>query len=257
MTENTVYVISGANRGLGLGLTKSLLSRPSTTIVATVRNDEAVASLKADAAAIAAANNTTLHIMKLDSTTAVPPEQILKAFNASTGGIVHHVDVLICNAGFAPPFVPTAEVKAEDLRAAFETNTIAPLMLFQSLWPLLQRSSAASGPKLVMMTSSIGCVTQMEPAPGGSYGPSKAALNYITKSLHEQHAAEGLVAIALHPGWVRTRAGEFVAHQWGFLDAPLVAIDDSVMGMLRIIDEAGRENYSGKLVTQTGEILPW
>ena len=123
MANNTVYVVTGANRGLGLGLTKSLLARPSTTVVATVRNDEAAASLEADVAGIATANNTTLHVMKLDFTTAVPPEQILEAFNASTGGAVTHIDVLICNAGFAPPFVPNVEVRAEDLRAAFETNS--------------------------------------------------------------------------------------------------------------------------------------
>ena len=141
-------------------------------------------------------------------------------------------------------------------------------MVFQALWPLLRRAKgqgqeqspsdgATGSPKLVMMTSSIGCLSEMEPGPGGSYGPSKAALNYLTKSLHTQHAADGLVAVALHPGWVRTRSGKFVASEWGFPGDPPVSVDDSVRDMLRVIDTAARDNVSGKLVTQTGDILPW
>ncbi|RYP76850.1 hypothetical protein DL771_001586 [Monosporascus sp. 5C6A] len=257
MAGNTVYIITGANRGLGLGLTKSLLSRPSTTIIATVRSDEAAASLKSETDSITAANKTTLYILKLDFSSAIPPEKIFEAFNMAAGaGTVSHVDVLICNAGSTPPMTPSAAIKAEDLRAAFETNTIAPLLVFQAFWPLLQKSPSKA-PKVVMLTSSVGCMTLMEPVPGGAYGPSKAALNYLTKSLHVQHEADALVAIALHPGWVKTRAGEFVAKEWGFPGEPPVSVDDSVKGMLDVIDKATRETVSGKLVTQTGDVMPW
>lgn len=256
MADNTVYVVTGANRGLGLGLTKSLLSRPSTTVIGTVRNDEAAASLKADTDSITSANGTTLHIVKLDFSTAIPTEKILEAFHAAVGSGLSHIDVLINNAAVGPPFVPSVELRAEDLRAAFETNTIAPLLVFQALWPLLRRSPTGR-PKLVMMSSSVGCVTEMEPLPGGAYGPSKAALNYLTKSLHTQHEADGLVALALHPGWVRTRAGAFVAREWGFPGEPPVSVDDSVCGMLEVIDAATRETASGKFLTQTGDVLAW
>ena len=256
MADNTVYVVTGANRGLGLGLTKSLLSRPSTTVIGTVRNDEAAASLKADTDSITSANGTTLHIVKLDFSTAIPTEKILEAFHAAVGSGLSHIDVLINNAAVGPPFVPSVELRAEDLRAAFETNTIAPLLVFQALWPLLRRSPTGR-PKLVMMSSSVGCVTEMEPLPGGAYGPSKAALNYLTKSLHTQHEADGLVALALHPGWVRTRAGAFVAREWGFPGEPPVSVDDSVRGMLEVIDAATRETTSGKFLTQTGDVLAW
>ena len=256
MADNTVYVVTGANRGLGLGLTKSLLSRPSTTVVGTVRNDEAAASLKADTDSVISANGTTLHIVKLDFSTAIPTEKILEAFHAAVGSGLSHIDVLINNAAVGPPFVPSVELRAEDLRAAFETNTIAPLLVFQALWPLLRRSPTGR-PKLVMMSSSVGCVTEMEPLPGGAYGPSKAALNYLTKSLHTQHEADGLVALALHPGWVRTRAGALVAREWGFPGEPPVSVDDSVRGMLDVIDAATRETASGKFLTQTGDVLAW
>jgi len=37
-SSNTVYLITGANRGLGLGLVTALLKRPNTIIIAGVRD---------------------------------------------------------------------------------------------------------------------------------------------------------------------------------------------------------------------------
>ncbi|POR32445.1 Short-chain dehydrogenase/reductase family oxidoreductase [Tolypocladium paradoxum] len=252
MVGNTVYVVTGGNRGLGLGLVKSLLARPSTTVVASVRNTDAAASLEAESKAMTLGAASVLHIMQLNFNTAMPPEKVRDIFDAAVGTSVDHVDVLINNAGCCPPLALATKTSADDFRTAFESNTIAPLMVFQAFWPLLQKAPAI--PKVIMMTSSLGGIGMQEPMPGGAYGPSKAALNWITRALHLQN--EGLVAVALHPGWVQTRAGEFVAKEWNFATGPPVTVDDSVKGMLEVIDGAARDNVSGKFVTQTGQILP-
>lgn len=45
-----------------------------------------------------------------------------------------------------------------------------------------------------------------------AYGASKAALINLTKSVAQSHGAEGITAVALAPGWVRTEMAEaFVA----------------------------------------------
>ncbi|KAJ5123844.1 Short-chain dehydrogenase/reductase SDR [Penicillium bovifimosum] len=251
---NTVYVVTGANRGLGLGLTKRLLERPDTTVVASVRNQDAVARLKAEVETVALGENSVLQIVELDFSTATPPEQITQSFSAAASTVAH-VDVLICNAGYATSMIPALEISAADLRTSFEVNTIAPLLVFQALWPLLQKSTSV--PKLAVISSSVGSIAEQEPLPGGAYGASKAASNWLTKALHNQHEADGLVAFALHPGWVQTRAGDFVAKEWGFSDSPPVTVEDSVRGMLNVIDGATRENVSGKFVSQTGDLLSW
>jgi len=249
-SKNTVYVVTGGNRGLGLGLSKALLTRPNNTVIATVRNEQKATELKQETASVATGSGSTLHIVQLDFSTAVAPEKILEAFKNG----IDHIDVLINNAGFAQPMVPASETTAEDLRTAFEVNTIAPLLVFQGLKPLLQK---VSSPKLIMVSSSVGSIAEMESFPGGAYGPSRAAQNWLTKALHQENNKDmGLISIALHPGWVQTRAGQFVADQWGFTEGPPDTIESSVEGMLKVIDEATQDT-SGKFMTQKGQILGW
>ncbi|KAJ3459147.1 hypothetical protein MRS44_015220 [Fusarium solani] len=226
--NNTVYVVTGANRGIGLGLVKTLLSRPSITVVASVRNDDAATSLKSDTDSVTKGEDSSLIIVRLDFSTALAPEQIRDAFT------VDHVDVLINNAAFSPPMTLAAETPADNLRAAFETNTIGPLTVFQGLWPLLQKSTA---PKVINVTSSVGCITIQE-GPGGAYEPG--ACGCCTSSGLGSDAYGRVVCQGLGLSWFSPET-----------------IEGSVEGMLQIIDEATREKYSGKFVTYKGQELPW
>ncbi|CAL5868264.1 uncharacterized protein PFLUO_LOCUS2488 [Penicillium psychrofluorescens] len=256
ISTNKVYVVTGANRGLGLGLTKTLLSRPSTTVIATVRNDEAAASLQADHLKMTdTGQGSALHIIQLDFTAALSPDEIFEGFS-KTVSTIDHIDVLINNAGFAAPMHPATQTPAEDLRASFEVNTIAPLMVFQAFWPLLQKSPSGA-PKVILISSSVGSIRAQEPMTGGAYGPSKAAANWLVRALHLQNEDKGLVAVALHPGWVQTRNGHFAAKEWNYPSDPPDTVEDSVKGMLEVIDGATRENISGEFVAQTGEVIPW
>lgn len=255
MADNTVYVITGGNRGLGLGLVRALVARPSTTVIATVRSADAAGSLKAEPS-ITLGSGSALYVAILDFSSAIPPAQVLEAIEAATadGASLSHIDVLVNNAGICPPLATAAQTSAEDLRAAYETNTIAPLMVFQGLWPLLQKSKTGS-PKVFMMSSTVGGIGSQEPAPGGGYGPSKAALNWLTRALHLQ--SNSLVAVALHPGWVQTRAGDFVAKEWNYAPGPPTTLEESVEGMVKVIDGATRESMGGEFVLYTGQTWNW
>ncbi|KAL3446370.1 hypothetical protein BJX65DRAFT_279462 [Aspergillus insuetus] len=253
VSKSSIWVVTGANRGIGLGLVKELVARPSTTVIATVRNDEAAASLSAET--IAPGKQSSLHIIQLDFSTAIAPEVIREKLVAAAPS-VDHIDVLVNNAGFSTRMKPAVETTADELRSCFEVNTIAPLLVFQALWPLLQK--APSSPKYISVSSSVGSISRQEPFPGGAYGPSKAANNWITKALHLQHADDGLIAIALQPGWVQTDMGNTAARDWNYAPGPPETVDNSVRGILKIIDGATRETASGKFLSYTGDMeVPW
>ena len=108
-----------------------------------------------------------------------------------------------------------------------------------------------------MISSSVGSIRRQEPLPGSAYGPSKAALNWITRALHIQSVGMGLITVALHPGWVQTDSGRSSAREWNYAPGPPLSLAESVAGILKVIDGATREAVSGKFVTYSGEILPW
>ncbi|KAL4881668.1 hypothetical protein BJY04DRAFT_188556 [Aspergillus karnatakaensis] len=255
MATNTIYFITGANRGIGLGLVKSLLARSYTTVIATVRNEDAVRSLNTETSTVTVGENSIIHVLTLDFTAAVDPSTILNTLTTNVSDI-SHIDVLIANAGFAPSMSPALATTAEDLRRSFETNTIAPLLVFQALHPLLIKSPTGA-PKTIFISSSVGSIGAQEQIPGGAYGASRAAGNWLTRAIHMQHAADNLVVVALHPGWVQTRAGEFVAKEWNYAPGPPVTAEDSVKGILEVVDKATRDTVGGKFITQTGHELPW
>ncbi|KAF4338425.1 Aflatoxin biosynthesis ketoreductase nor-1 [Fusarium beomiforme] len=244
-SSNTVWVVTGGNRGIGLGLVKALLVRPTVTVIATVRNDQGRSALEIAIANLTKGDGTVFSIVQLDFTTALAPEQIRNAFD------IDHVDVLINNAAANFKSYPILEISTDDLRSAFEINTIGPLTMVQGLWPLLQKSSA---PKVVNVSSSVGCITYHEVV-AGAYGPSKAALNWLTQALHSQN--EGLIAFALHPGFADTVMGKSAATEWGFPHSMLESVEGAVKGSLEMIDTATRETTSGKFLSYKGQELPW
>ncbi|KGJ18127.1 SDR family NAD(P)-dependent oxidoreductase [Paracoccus sanguinis] len=71
---------------------------------------------------------------------------------------------------------------------------------------------AHGGGRIVNMTSRAGQRGYASDAM--AYGASKAALINLTKSIAQSHGHEGVTAVALAPGWVRTEMAEaFIARQ--------------------------------------------
>lgn len=261
MSSQTVYAITGANRGIGLGLTLTYLTRPSTTVVGIVRSAAAAQSLKraVDDLADRKPEDSILHVVVVEIAGASSPDPLREVFEAATGSSVAHVNVLICCAGMAPALKPTVSITAQDLRDAVEVNAIGPLLAFQGLWGHLSKSHAVSHtpPKFIVLSSSVGSIGAMEPFPGGAYGPSKATVNHLIRSLHLQMAGDGLVSVALHPGFVQTDMGKQAAKEWGVTSGPPLSVEESVKAVVGVIDGATRENVSGRFVTQDGQEISW
>jgi len=177
-------------------------------------------------------------------------------------GIVqeHGLNVLVNNAGINIK-KGIENVTVDDMTESFATNTIGPLMLTQSLLPLLKRAASCTSSRqlsweraAIMNLSSMFASTSANGTPVArvsgdwySYRCSKAALNAITKSLSIDLLNDGIITCSVHPGWVKT--------DMGGPDAA-VSIDDSVQGMLKVLANLD-QSCSGGFFQYDGTPIAW
>lgn len=227
------FVITGANRGIGLEFVRQLLGR-GETIEAGVRAPKEARLLQG----LQREAEGRLHIHPLD----VQDADSVRAFALAVGELP--VDVLINNAGVMGKWQGLQELDFEDMARTFSINALGPLRLTAALLPALLKGSTR---KAVHITSHMGSL--QDNAEGGVYGyrMSKAALNMGMRCLALDFRSESLVTAVLNPGWVRT--------DMGGPNAPLRP-EESVRGLLEVIDRLGPEQ-NGRFLDFTGRELPW
>lgn len=228
--SQTVF-ITGANRGIGLSLTELYLQQ-GAQVHATSRNLADSKELRA-----LASRYNTLVLHELDVTDYQRVAQLASELPA--------IDLLINNAGYyGPKGYGFGNTDIEEWRQVFEINTIAPLKLVESFYPLLQQGKAK---KIACISSKVGSMTENTSGGGYIYRSSKAALNSVVKSLSNDLTDGGFTVLALHPGWVRTEMGGPNA---------LIDAQTSADGLAKVIEQSTQEK-SGQFINYDGTELPW
>ena len=230
------YLLTGANRGLGLEFVRQLLARGDSVTACCRAPQEAT-----DLHALGQNAGDRFRTLALDVTDADAiarlPDQL---------GSAQPVDVLINNAGVAAGHESFGQFDAETMERVLRVNAVAPMLLTQALAPLLEKSGTA--PKIVCITSQLGSITNASDLSFGlSYGMSKAALNMGVKKLSSEMTRRGISMIALHPGWVQTDMGGQNA---------TLKPEQSISGMLKVIDGLTVDD-NGRFLTYAGAELPW
>ena len=148
----------------------------------------------------------TEHVHALD----IGDEQSIAAFIAGIGD--QPVDIVVNNAGIDARNLGAADSERDvltqtpqQLMGQIEVNAVGPWLLSRGLLPHLRRSDR---PRIVNVTSQIGSmeVSQRIGRDVG-YAVSKAALNMITIKLAVRLREEGIIAVLIHPGFLRTDMG--------------------------------------------------
>ena len=216
------YLVTGANRGLGLEYCRQLKER-GDNVIAVCR------SLSDELKDLGVQVETDVDIT-LDSSV----NKLVKKLNGKP------IDVLINNAGIIER-VSLDNLDFDSIRRQFEVNAVGPLRLTQALLNNLK-----SGSKIIFMTSRMGSID--DNTSGGSYGyrMSKVALSMAGKSLSEDLKSKRIPVAILHPGLVKTRMTGFSG----------ITTEESVKGLLARIDELNMEN-TGTFWHSNGEVLPW
>lgn len=107
------------------------------------------------------------------------------------------LDGVVCNAGINL-MAPIYFLKEEDINQVFQTNTLAPMLLMQSLLKARKINTKAS----LVFTSSIDAVNP--DVSSSAYAASKAALASFMRSCAKELAPRQIRANAVQPGLVET-----------------------------------------------------
>ncbi|KAI4490203.1 hypothetical protein M0802_010837 [Mischocyttarus mexicanus] len=244
-------LITGCNRGLGLGLVKHLvkLNKPPENIFATCRDVNKATELKE-----LAERSRNIHIIEIDLVKTSDYKKIVNTVRDKVGS--GGLNVLFNNAGISQKFGRIGMVKEKYLTDNFIVNTVAPIMLTKALLPLLKIASknneiekdmSINRAAVINMTSILGSIAENNQGGFYSYRCSKAALNAATKSMSIDLKDDGILVVCLHPGWVRT--------DMGGNNAPM-EIDTSISSILNLMKMLSGK-HTGSFLQYDGTTLPW
>jgi NAD(P)-dependent dehydrogenase (short-subunit alcohol dehydrogenase family) len=213
--KNSVVLITGANRGIGLAFARELLARGARKVYAAARDTTTVTL-------------PGVHALKLDVT---QPEQVAAAAQQAAD-----VTLVINNAGIAQPggfLAPDSDAVA---RRLFETNFFGVLNMSKAFAPVLK---ANGGGALLNVLSVASFVNGGELA---AYSASKSAAWSLTNALRHELAAQKTQVLGLHMAYVDTDLTR------GF-DVPKSSAEQIVQRALEGL-EAGADEVLADVLTQ-------
>ena len=203
-----VGIVTGASRGLGLALTRSLAER-GWRLVVDGRNAEALARVD------------------LDGVTAIAGDVADPDHRAAlVGAAGPRIDLVVNNASVLGPSPQPhlADYPLDELERVYRVNVLAPLALVQLALPRLTPRAA------ILNLSSDAAVEAYEG--WGGYGSSKAALDQLTNVLAAER--RDLRVYAVDPGDMRTQLHQEAFPNEDISDRP--PPEDSVPGLMELIE---------------------
>lgn len=221
--QNTV-VITGANRGIGLSLTK-IYAKAGSKVYAVCRQS----SLELN----------VLEGVQVISDIDVTSDGDIKKLQDLLSGM--SIDLLINNAGILL-HDELGSIDYTALTKQFEVNAVAPLRLSESLL-----SNLSSGAKVVMITSRMGSIADNDSGSEYGYRMSKAALNIAAKSLAVDLKTKKISVAIVHPGFVKTELVDNLGD---------LSPDQSADNIALRISDMSLKN-SGNFIHANGSVLPW
>jgi NAD(P)-dependent dehydrogenase (short-subunit alcohol dehydrogenase family) len=202
--SNRVAVVTGASRGLGEVIARVLAERGHDLVIG-ARDAAALNRVRDDLSG----GHRRVVALAGDVTDAAVRRRWIDAAR-ELGGL----DVLVNNASELGGIGPLVTFDVQRFGRVFPVNTGAPIALIQLALPLL----AARRGLIVNITSDAANGAY----PGwGPYGASKAALELLTRTLAAELRDQGVSAVLVDPGDMRTRLHQEAFPSEDISDRPL------------------------------------
>lgn len=218
--ENSVVLITGANRGIGLAFARAVLARGARKVYAAARNPNSV-------------TQSGVETLRLDVTKA---DEIAAAVRSASD-----VTLLINNAGIAQAGGFLAQDSEAVARSIFETNFFAVLNMCKAFAPVLKTNGGGS---MLNVLSRSSWVNRGELA---AYAASKSAAWSLTNSLRHEMANQKTQVLGLHMGFVDTDLTRgFEVPKSSAEEIVALALDGLEAGLDEVLaDEATQQVRSG------------
>ena len=197
-TRSPTALVTGANRGLGLEVTRQLMARGYRVALGSRDPDKGESAARRLGAEHGSDGSVIAVPLDVDDAASIATARTIieREFDA--------LDALINNAAILyDDWARAINADLDEVRAAYETNTLGPWRVTQAFLALLRKSPA---PRIVNVSSGAGALTGMS---GGTpaYGVSKAAVNALTLKLAAELKNDDFLVNAVCPGWTATDMG--------------------------------------------------
>lgn len=228
-------LVTGANRGLGLEFA-SQYSSEGWRVMACCRSPESAKELNE----LARASNRRLSVHPLDVARGESVSSLAEALRGET------IDVLVNNAGVYgdESHADFGKIDYERWAFTFAANVMGPMRMTEAFLKNVLQSDRRI---IAFLSSKMGSISDNTSGGSYMYRSSKAALNAVVKSLSMDLKDRGVIAVALHPGWVKT--------DMGGKDAPTLP-RESIQGMRKVLQDLRQED-TGKFLSYDGSEVPW
>ena len=189
---NMNYLITGANRGIGLALTEEV-----------IRNNDRVISLcrrSSDSDKLISLQNKNPSRVELREADVTVESDLI---NVSKN--IERLDVLVCNAGImgARGGMMDKDNEFDIISDVLMTNIAGP---FFTIRAFLNQIKQSKSPKIIIISSHMGS-QKHSGSESYFYRASKAAINNIMITLSNELRHSKIPIVSIHPGWVRTQMG--------------------------------------------------
>ncbi|WVQ75616.1 hypothetical protein IAR50_005245 [Cryptococcus sp. DSM 104548] len=234
-TAKKTVLITGANRGIGLAVSKVFLNN-GWRIVAGVRDPAKMPQLDGE-----------MVVVKIDSASTTDALEAVKELESKHG--ITHLDIVLANAGVASAPGLLYETNLDKFDHGHVVNVRGPLALYQAVRPLLKDEGT-----FAVVSSVVGCITGGWMPYMGAYGSTKVALNFLMRGIN--HEEPKLKVFSIHPGWLDTDMGNAGAKASG-IDAPPEKLSVAAPAIVQLLTNATKEETSGFMWKYDGTKLPF
>ena len=191
------YLITGASRGIGRGLSRLLLQNGDRVFLIDNNEPELLNTIS-----LLSKNHVNEKDYQWQLCDLRKSKDIKSAAESASKFFDGHLDCLVNNAAYTGGVGATSlkDMTVEDWDTSMETNLTAPMLMSQACLPLLKKTgSRAVGGCIIHMSSTRSFMSEPNNEP---YSATKAGLLGLSQSMAVSLAPDGIRCNAILPGWI-------------------------------------------------------